>query len=159
VKAQNSDFANFLLEMQNITAPLHKYMLDAFFEGRFKLSIELTELNDEAVFEITEGLRSMIVDIDGTEAVIEEVSTPENGACVNQTINAWTAVRRSGGVEIQACADAHVDPIYSRTEEFHLFLQDHNYFLYDAQNMVLKIFKEVRWFVVGGERLRCIGVW
>ena len=96
------------------------------------------------MYEITESLRAIIEIIDDKDKNIVEIQTPENESCVNETISGWPEAMRLAGSDIQACSDAHVDPIYDRTEELHLFMQDHNYFAYDVQNLVLKTFTDVK---------------
>lgn len=112
-------------------------------EARYKLGMELTWLNDEAVKEITESLRDVIEIRDKTEEGIAEVLMPENQQCVNKTRWIWEEDLRSIGSAIQSCADAHVDPIFGKTEDFHLFIQDNNKLTYDVQNMVLKTLVDV----------------
>jgi hypothetical protein len=118
-------------------------MTNYFAEARATLSTELTALNDEAVREITEGLRAVIAIRDRTEESIAEISTPANEACIGEATANWAADLTAVGAGIQACADAHVDPIYDATEGFHIYLQEHNKLTFDAQNMVLNTFTDV----------------
>lgn len=125
-------------------------MTNYFAEARASLSNELTELNDEAVHEITEGLRAVIAIRDRTEDNIAEVSTPGNQACIERATANWAADLQGVGAAIQACADTHVDPIYERTEDFHLYLQEHNKMTFDIQNLVLNTFTDVSDVTSGG---------
>ena len=142
--AQNSDFVDFLLDLQNTTATFHEYMVDVYAAANHKLGIELTELNDEAVNEISKSLRAITKIIDDKDKNIAEIRTPENESCVNVSISGWHDAMRVAGFDVQGCSDCHVEPIYEKTEKFHLFIQDHNFFAYDVQNLVLKTFTDIR---------------
>lgn len=143
ISAQRSDFVDYLLELQYSADPIHRQMTDFFAASRATLSSELTALNDEAVHEITEGLRAVIAIRDRTEDSIAGISTPGNEQCITDATSNWAADLQAVGAGIQACADAHVDPIYERTEDFHIYLQEHNKLAFDTQNMVLNIFTDV----------------
>lgn len=143
ITAQRSDFVEYLLQLQYSADPLHRLMSDYFAKARSVLSVDLTALNDEAVHEITEGLRAVIAIRDRTEETIAEVSTPENEACIGDATADWAADLLAVGAGVQACADVHVDPIYEITEDFHLYLQEHNKLTFDVQNMVLNTFTDV----------------
>lgn len=132
-----------MLDLQYATDPIHQLITNYFAEARAILSTELTNLNDEAVSEITDGLRAVIAIRDRTEGSIGEVSTPENEECITEATSSWAADLQAVGAAVQACADAHVDPIYERTEDFHLYLQEHNKLTFDIQNLVLNTFTDV----------------
>ena len=143
VTAQRSEFVDYLLDLQYIADPVHDAIAAFYAEARAKLSVDLTELNDEAVSEITQGLRAVIAIRDRTEAAVAENSTPENEVCINGAIENWPSDLQAVGAAIQACADAHVDPIYESTEDIHLYMQEHNKLAFDAQNLVLNAFTHV----------------
>lgn len=143
ITAQRSEFVDYLLDLQYIVDPVHDAIAAFYAEARATLSVDLTELNDEAVSEITQGLRAVIAIRDRTEEAVAVNSTPENEVCINEAIVNWTTDLETVGAAIQACADAHVDPIYQRTEDIHLYMQEHNKLAFDAQNMVLNVFTHV----------------
>jgi hypothetical protein len=103
----------------------------------------LTALNDEAVHEVTEGLRAVIAIRDRTEDLVAETSTAENEACIAEATGSWADDLRGVGEAVQACADEHVDPIYETTEDLHLYMQEHNKLAFEAQNLVLNAFTDV----------------
>lgn len=118
-------------------------MMNFFAASRATLSTHLTDLNDEGVHEITDGLRSVIVTRDQTEESIAEATTGTNQQCIDAATANWSANLETAGRDISLCADEHVDPIYRQTEEFHLFIQRHNRLAFNVQNMVLNVFTDV----------------
>lgn len=56
IQAQRSEFVEYLLQLQYVVDPIAQYIIDYFAEARAELSIELTELNEEGVIEITSGM-------------------------------------------------------------------------------------------------------
>jgi hypothetical protein len=119
-------------------------MVQNFAQTRAELSSELTGLNDLSVREITEGLRGVIAIRDRTEGTIADSTTEANGQCITDAIANWPSDLETVGDEIAACADRHVDPIYEATENLHIYIQEQNRVAFDAQNMVLNIFTDVR---------------
>jgi hypothetical protein len=103
----------------------------------------LTALNDEAVHEVTEGLRAVIAIRDRTEDLVAERSTAENEACIAEATESWAADLQGVGEAVQACADAQIDPIYETTEDLHAYMQEHNKLAFEAQNLVLNAFTDV----------------
>ena len=88
-------------------------------------------------------MRHVIAIRDSTEAEIGEISTPENEACIADATANWAQDLTTVGDDISACSEEHVDPIYTQTDEFHLYIQDHNRLAFSVQNMVLNTFTEV----------------
>lgn len=141
--AQRSEFVDYLLQLQYITEPLHEYMTNFFAESRAALSQHLTELNDEGVHEITDGLRTVIVVRDQTDETIALATTETNQQCIDGVTTGWPVALELVGSDISSCADQHVDPIYRQTEDFHLFVQQQNRMAFNVQNMVLNTFTTV----------------
>lgn len=104
---------------------------------------ELINYDYVAVHEITTALRHVIAVRDSTEDHIATVSTPENEACIAGATSTWAQDLTTVGDDISACADQHIDPISTQTEDFHRLIQDHNRLAFSVQNMVLNIFTEV----------------
>lgn len=118
-------------------------MMNFFADSRTTLSTHLTNLNDEGVHEITDGLRAVIVTRDQTEESIAEATTGTNQQCIDAATANWSSDLETVGSDISSCADQHVDPIYRQTEDFHLFIQRHNRLAFNVQNMVLNVFTDV----------------
>lgn len=90
------------------------------------------------------GLREVINIRDLTEEEIANITTPENEGCISDTIENWPTLLETVGSEMAQCADEHVDSIFLRTEEFHVYIQDQHRVAFDVQNMVLNVFTDVR---------------
>ena len=94
---------------------------------------------------MVKGLREVINIRDLTEEEIANVTTTENESCITAAIENWPTLLESVGTEMAQCADEHVESIYTRTEAFHVYIQDQNRVAFNVQNMVLNVFTDVRW--------------
>jgi hypothetical protein len=97
-----------------------------------------------STLQLWKGLRGVIAIRDRTENALAELTTPENQECVSNAASSWVADLEAVGSGISSCADQHVDPIYEQTEGLHLYIQEHNNLAFNAQNMVLNVFTDVR---------------
>lgn len=123
-------------------------LMDRFRDARLSLSNDLTALNEESVMEITEGLRSVIRVRDRTEELV--AAAPE-GQCATDATQNWSQDLTDIGAAISQCADQHVDPIYERTEAFHLYIQVQNRLAFNVQNMVLSVFTDLNPLISAAE--------
>ena len=71
------------------------------------------------------------------------MSTEDNAECIAEVTSNWPMLLEVVGDAIADCADEHVEPIHNETETFHLFVQQQNRVVFDAQNMVLNVFTHV----------------
>lgn len=139
-------------------------MTSFFADSRAELSVKLTELNDEGIDEITEGMKVstknlfMIIYIlfncikalhaiiairERTEGAVANIVTEGNEECIAELTRNWPLLLQAVGESIADCADEHVDPIHNLTESFHLYVQEQNRVAFNVQNMVLNVFTHV----------------
>lgn len=91
-----------------------------------------------------QGLAAVIAIRDRTDEATAEATTEDNEVCITDATEGWAASLETVGSDIQLCADSHVDEIYEQTETFHLYVQEQNRLSFDAQNLVLNVFTDVR---------------
>lgn len=143
LNAQRSEFVDFLLDLQFATDPLYDYMLDHFNQARSRLSRTLTDLNDDSVLAITDGLRSVIASRDRVFELAEAVSRPETEQCVNETLTTFDEELEAVGGEISRCAGVDIERLNTDVNRIHSFLLENNALKFEVQNMVLSIFRDV----------------
>lgn len=160
VKSQNSEYVDYLINLQHSLRPYHGVLSSAFRYARQTLSNELIELNTFGVNEIAEGmnlvlnlsaqfikinqnsgLRAFILIRDETEFVIENAVGSEQ--CINNALTSWPTDIERVGSDISLCADHHIEPVYNATEEIQLFLEGQNQALINIQNVVLSVISQV----------------
>lgn len=132
-----------MLDLQYIVDPTHAAITAFYAQARATLSSDLTELNNNAVKEITDGLRAVIAIRDRTEEIVAENSRTGNEECIAQATANWARDLTNVGQAVQACADVHIDPIFENTENIHLYIQENNKLAFEAQNLVLNAFTDV----------------
>lgn len=87
------------------------------------------------------GLKAVINIRDETEALVEGAEGSQE--CIDNVLLKWQQDLETVGADIALCADRHIDPIFNATDAIHLFLQDNNRVVFDAQNLVLNVFTEL----------------
>lgn len=87
------------------------------------------------------GLRAVINIRDETEALVGGAGGSQE--CIDNVLLKWQRDLEAVGADIAQCADRHIDPIFNATDSVHLFLQQNNRVVFDAQNLVLNVFTEL----------------
>lgn len=143
LNAQRSDFVEYLLELQFVTDPLYDYMLNHFNLARGQLSRLLTDLNDDTVIAITDGLRSVIATRDRVLELAEVVGTTGDMQCINATMATFNEELEAVGAEISRCAGENLERLNTDVTRVHSFLLENNALKFEVQNMVLSVFRDV----------------
>lgn len=142
--AQRSDFVDYVIDLQYAVGFIHDYIQDTTWQARSDKSVELTNINENGVLHIFNGLSSLIPTRDATDEAIEVARGTGNEDCINDVVNVWEQQLTAAGVAIQTCGNQHMSGLYSNTTEYHDFINSHRQIQFDAQNIVVQTFTGVR---------------